>query len=202
MKEKTTLYAENQNWKNQNQNWALIGRGSKTSRRRYLNFWKSLANQRSPQGLIFKKIKIKGGAHPIEGFPNASSVPPLYKDRREIERHHRGATFPVGIYSCFKNSVCFRNHVYTCMYVCSSVMQSHPFCTCIWVELVHDVWARSCQAVSMVRLPSVSNLDSCLCTLVIIFCLERLFNGAPRVWAEKIYFVPKILMKQPHDCSY
>ena len=27
-------------------------------------------------------------------------------------------------------------------------------------------------------------------------------NGAPRVWAEKIYFVPKILMKQPHDCSY
>ena len=28
------------------------------------------------------------------------------------------------------------------------------------------------------------------------------FNGAPRVWAEIIYFVPKILMKQPHDCSY
>ena len=28
------------------------------------------------------------------------------------------------------------------------------------------------------------------------------FNGAPRVWAEKKYFVPKILMKQPHDCSY
>ena len=27
-------------------------------------------------------------------------------------------------------------------------------------------------------------------------------NGAPRVWAEKKYFVPKILMKQPHDCSY
>ena len=29
------------------------------------------------------------------------------------------------------------------------------------------------------------------------------FNGAPRVWAEKnIYFGHKILMKQPHDCSY
>ena len=27
-------------------------------------------------------------------------------------------------------------------------------------------------------------------------------NGAPRVWSENIYFVPKILMKQPHDCSY
>ena len=27
-------------------------------------------------------------------------------------------------------------------------------------------------------------------------------NGAPRVWAEKIYFGHKILMKQPHDCSY
>ena len=89
--------------KNQNQNWALIGRGSKTSRRRYLFFWKSLASQRSPQGHIFKKIKIKErGVHPIEGFPNASSVPPLYKDRRETERHHRGATIPVGIYSCFK----------------------------------------------------------------------------------------------------
>ena len=34
--------------KNQNQNWALIGRGSKTSRLRcYLIFWKSLPNQRS-----------------------------------------------------------------------------------------------------------------------------------------------------------
>ena len=27
-------------------------------------------------------------------------------------------------------------------------------------------------------------------------------NGAPRVWAEKIYFGHKILMKQLHDCSY
>ena len=31
---------------------------------------------------------------------------------------------------------------------------------------------------------------------------RRLLNGAPRVWAEKIYFGHKILMKQPHDCSY
>ena len=37
--------------KNQNQNWALIGRGSKTSRLRQFIFWKSLPNQRSPQGL-------------------------------------------------------------------------------------------------------------------------------------------------------
>ena len=28
------------------------------------------------------------------------------------------------------------------------------------------------------------------------------FNGAPRVWAEKKHFGHKILMKQPHDCSY
>ena len=27
-------------------------------------------------------------------------------------------------------------------------------------------------------------------------------NGAPRVWAEKNIFGHKILMKQPHDCSY
>ena len=27
-------------------------------------------------------------------------------------------------------------------------------------------------------------------------------NGASRVWAEKIYFGHKILMKQPYDCSY
>ena len=38
--------------KNQNQNWALIGRGSKTSRLRQFIFWKSLPNQRSPQGLL------------------------------------------------------------------------------------------------------------------------------------------------------
>ena len=37
--------------KNQNQNWALIGRGSKTSRLRLFIFGKSLPNQRSPQGL-------------------------------------------------------------------------------------------------------------------------------------------------------
>ena len=35
----------------QNQNWALIGRGRKTSRLRQFIFWKSLPNQRSPQGL-------------------------------------------------------------------------------------------------------------------------------------------------------
>ena len=45
--------------KNQNQNWALSGRGFKTSRLRYVIFVKMLPNQRSPQGLIFKKIKIK-----------------------------------------------------------------------------------------------------------------------------------------------
>ena len=28
------------------------------------------------------------------------------------------------------------------------------------------------------------------------------FNGAPRVWAEKKKIGHKILMKQPHDCSY
>ena len=33
-------------------------------------------------------------------------------------------------------------------------------------------------------------------------CIRVGLNGAPRVWAEKKYFVPKILMKQPHDCSY
>ena len=35
--------------------------------------------------------------------------------------------------------------------------------------------------------------------------LSMSFNGAPRVWAEKYipeYFGHKILMKQPHDCSY
>ena len=47
--------------KNKNKNWALICRGSKTSRLRYLIFWKMLSNQKSPQGLIFKKIKIKKG---------------------------------------------------------------------------------------------------------------------------------------------
>ena len=37
-----------------------------------LIFWKMLPNQRSPQGLIFKKHQNqKEGAHPIEGFPNA-----------------------------------------------------------------------------------------------------------------------------------
>ena len=39
--------------KNQNQNWTLIGQGSRTSRLRYLIFRKSLPNQRSPQGLSY-----------------------------------------------------------------------------------------------------------------------------------------------------
>ena len=63
--------------KSQNQNWALIGRGSKTSRLRYLIFRKSLPNQRSPRGLILNKIKINiGGVHLIEGFPNATRQRP------------------------------------------------------------------------------------------------------------------------------
>ena len=33
-------------------------------------------------------------------------------------------------------------------------------------------------------------------------CVQIFLNGAPRVWAEKKYFGHKILMKQPHDCSY
>ena len=43
---------------------------------------------------------------------------------------------------------------------------------------MRDDWARSCQADSMVGLLSVSNLDSCLCTLVVIFCVERYLNQA------------------------
>ena len=41
-----------------------------------------------------------------------------------------------------------------------------------------------------------------LLMLMVVTVVMLLFNEAPRVWAEKIYFVPKILMEQPHDCSY
>ena len=39
------------------------------------------------------------------------------------------------------------------------------------------------------------------CSNMVLYDLREV-KGAPRVWAEKIYFGHKILMKQPHDCSY
>ena len=105
-----------------------------------------------------------------------SSVQRSQRDRETPQ----GGDLPGGDIFLFQFCLFSKSCVH--LHVCSSVMQSHPFCTCIiWVEeLVHDVWARSCQAVSMVGLPSVSNLDSCFCTLIIIFCVERLFKSSRR----------------------
>ena len=68
----------------------MTGKGFKTSRLRYLFFWKTLSNQRSPQGLVFKKIKIKeGGVHPIEGFPNATRQKPEHSSLAQQEHVDR-----------------------------------------------------------------------------------------------------------------
>ena len=41
-----------------------------------------------------------------------------------------------------------------------------------------------------------------VCTDWFLIVAGFLLNGAPRVLAEKKNFGHKILMKQPHDCTY
>ena len=59
--------------KNQNQNWALIGRGLKPPDYASLFFGNRCQTKEVPRDLmfIFRKINI-GGVHLIEGFPNAT----------------------------------------------------------------------------------------------------------------------------------
>ena len=63
--------------KNQNQNWALIGRGSKPPDYASLFFGNRCQTKEVPRDLmfIFRKINI-GGVHLIEGFPNATRQRP------------------------------------------------------------------------------------------------------------------------------
>ena len=59
--------------KNQNENWALIGRGLKPPDYASLFFGNRCQTKKVPRDLmfIFRKINI-GGVHLIEGFPNAT----------------------------------------------------------------------------------------------------------------------------------
>ena len=63
--------------KNQNQNWVLIGRGSKPPDYASLFFGNRCQTKEVPRDLmfIFRKINI-GGVHLIEGFPNATRQRP------------------------------------------------------------------------------------------------------------------------------
>ena len=63
--------------KNQNQNWVLIGRGSKPPDYASLFFGNCCQTKEVPRDLmfIFRKINI-GGVHLIEGFPNATRQRP------------------------------------------------------------------------------------------------------------------------------
>ena len=63
--------------KNQNQNWALIGRGLKPPDYASLFFGNRCQTKEVPRDLmfIFRKINI-GGVHLIEGFPNATRQRP------------------------------------------------------------------------------------------------------------------------------
>ena len=63
--------------KNQNQNWVLIGRGSKPPDYASLFFGNRCQTKEVPRDLmfIFRKINI-GGVHRIEGFPNATRQRP------------------------------------------------------------------------------------------------------------------------------
>ena len=65
--------------KNQNQNWVLIGRGSKPPDYASLFFGNRCQTKEVPRDLmfIFRKINI-GGVHLIEGFPNATRQRPEY----------------------------------------------------------------------------------------------------------------------------
>ena len=63
--------------KNQNQNWVLIGRGSKPPDYASLFFGNRCQTKEVPRDLmfIFREINI-GGVHLIEGFPNATRQRP------------------------------------------------------------------------------------------------------------------------------
>ena len=75
--------------KNQNQNWALIGRGSKTFWLRQFNFWKSLANQRSPQGLILYKMKNQNRRCPPDRRLSECYTPEARAHQQHVDRLHR-----------------------------------------------------------------------------------------------------------------
>ena len=84
--------------KSKNQNWALIGRGSKTSRLRYFIFWKMLSNLRNPQGLLFKKKKKKKGVFTrskafrmLHARGQSTAVQQQHVDR--LHRHAKHTTY-------------------------------------------------------------------------------------------------------------
>ena len=78
--------------KNQNQNWALIDRGSKPPDYASLFFGNRCQTKEVPRDLmfIFRKINI-GGVHLIEGFPNATRQRP---DHSRVTTAARRQTAP------------------------------------------------------------------------------------------------------------
>ena len=79
--------------KNQNQNWVLIGRGSKPPDYANLFFGNRCQTKEVPRDLmfIFRKINI-GGVHLIEGFPNATRQRPEHTaglQQQDVDRLHR-----------------------------------------------------------------------------------------------------------------
>ena len=75
--------------KNQNQNWALIGRGLKPPDYASLFFGNRCQTKEVPRDLmfIFRKINI-GGVHLIEGFPNATRQRPEHSRVTTAARRH------------------------------------------------------------------------------------------------------------------
>ena len=72
-----TMFGKSKSEKNQNQNWVLIGRGSKPPDYASLFFGNRCQTKEVPRDLmfIFRTINI-GGVHLIEGFPKATRQRP------------------------------------------------------------------------------------------------------------------------------
>ena len=66
----------------------------------------------------------------------------------------------------------------------------------LWKMIKSDLFALpEARGAALALQQSIQYMTWCLCLLL----HREQLNGAPRVWAEKIYFGHKILMKQPHD---
>ena len=86
------MFGKSKSEKNQNQNWVLIGRGSKPPDYASLFFGNRCQTKEVPRDLmfIFRKINI-GGVHLIEGFPNvhARGQSTAELQQQHVDRLHR-----------------------------------------------------------------------------------------------------------------